>query len=204
MTFALSQNLTSEQSIVDLISTIIPFDDLESQNIQETLTWIKNGAQIFRLQKPDVPPKHLVCYFVLFDEKAQKILLVDHKKSQLWLPPGGHVEPGEHPQDTVSRECLEELGIDPDFWCESPFFLTSTVTVGLTPGHTDVSLLYILKGNKDASYSFDRREFNAIRWFDFDEIPFKKSDPHMERFIQKKIKLSPGADMVCPRLPQIC
>lgn len=185
MTFGLAQDFTSEKSVIDVISTIIPFDDLESQHIQETLSWIRSGAQIFRLQKPDIPPKHLVSYFILFDENAQKILLVDHKKSQLWLPAGGHVEPGEHPQDAVSRECLEELRIDADFWCEYPFFLTSTVTVGLTPGHTDVSLWYVLKGDKHASYSFDQREFNAIRWFDFDEIPFKKSDPHMERFIKK-------------------
>ncbi|MBY0272785.1 MAG: NUDIX hydrolase [Alphaproteobacteria bacterium] len=185
MTFALVKNFVSEKSIVDIISTIIPFDDLESQHIQKTLAWISSGAQIFRLKKPDIPPKHLVSYFILFDERAQKILLVDHIKSQLWLPAGGHVEPGEHPQDTVSRECLEELGIDTDFWCESPFFLTSTVTVGFTPGHTDVSLWYILKGDKDVSYSFDRGEFNAIQWFGWDEIPFERSDPHMERFIQK-------------------
>ncbi|MBX9620844.1 MAG: NUDIX hydrolase [Alphaproteobacteria bacterium] len=185
MTSSPFRNLTSEQNVVDVISTIIPFDDLESQQILETLTWIRSGAQIFRLQKPDIPPKHLVSYFILFDENAQKILLVDHKKSQLWLPAGGHVESGEYPQDTVSRECLEELGICADFWCRSPFFLTSTVTVGLTPGHTDVSLWYILKGNEDASYSFDRGEFNAIKWFGWDEVPFKKSDPHMERFIQK-------------------
>ena len=174
------------RSIIEkIILTLIPFDNIEYQHIQETLGWIRSGAPIFRLQKPDIPPKHLVSYFVLFDERAQKILLMDHKKSQLWLPAGGHVEPSEHPKDTVSRECFEELSICADFWCGFPFFLTSTITVGLTPGHTDVSLWYILKGDKDASYSFDRGEFNTIKWFGWNEIPFKKSDPHMERFIQK-------------------
>ena len=171
--------------IEEVISTLIPFDNIESQHIQETLAWIKSGSPIFRLQKPDIPPKHLVSYFILFDEKAQKILLVDHKKAQLWLPAGGHVEPDEHPQDTASRECLEELGIPADFWCASPLFLTPTMTVGLTAGHTDVSLWYVLKGEEGASYLFDQGEFNTIRWFDFNEIPFRKSDPHMKRFIQK-------------------
>jgi hypothetical protein len=53
---------TSDKSVVNVISTIIPFDDLESQHIQETLAWIKSGAQIFRLQKPDIPPKALEEY----------------------------------------------------------------------------------------------------------------------------------------------
>ncbi|MFI5343447.1 MAG: NUDIX domain-containing protein [Chlamydiales bacterium] len=37
--------------------------------------------------------------------------LVDHKKANLWLPAGGHVEPNEHPRETVKREILEELSI---------------------------------------------------------------------------------------------
>lgn len=172
--------------IEGIVSSITPFDDIERHHIHETLTWIQSGVQIFRLQKPDIPPKHLVSYFVLFDEKAQKILLVDHKKAQLWLPAGGHVEPDEHPQDTVRRECLEELGVSAEFWQNSsPFFLTSTMTVGLTAGHTDVSLWYVLKGDHHASYSFDQGEFNAIRWFDWNEIPYTKADPHLERFMQK-------------------
>ena len=44
--------------------------------------------------KPDVPPKHLVSYFALVDERRGKLLLVDHKLAGLWLPSGGHVEPG--------------------------------------------------------------------------------------------------------------
>jgi len=29
-----------------------------------------------------------------------------------WALPGGHVEPGELPQEAVSRECLEEIGVE--------------------------------------------------------------------------------------------
>ena len=39
------------------------------------------------------------------------VLLVNHINAGLWLPPGGHVEPDEHPAQTASREALEELGI---------------------------------------------------------------------------------------------
>ena len=134
--------------------TLIPFDDLEQNQIQETLKWIESGAPIFRLQKPDIPPQHLVSYFVLFDEKEQSILLVDHKKAQLWLPTGGHVEKDEDPRETVKRECFEELQIQADFWQVAPLFLTSTVTVGLTAGHKDVSFWYVLKGSTREIYIY--------------------------------------------------
>jgi 8-oxo-dGTP pyrophosphatase MutT (NUDIX family) len=168
-----------------LIRAIIPYDDVEQEHINDTCLWIESGEPIFRVQKPDVPNKHLVSYFVLFDDVHQKILLVDHKKALLWLPSGGHVEIDEDPKTTVERECLEELGVRADFWVPDPFFITSTLTVGLTAGHTDVSLWYVLKGDSHATYQFDEEEFNDIRWFHLDEVPHSKSDPHMERFIQK-------------------
>lgn len=182
---ALLQKSSPEQDTVDVISAIVPFDDLESQHIQETLAWIQSGDQIFRLQKPATPLKHLVCYFIVLDEKAQKILLVDHKKAGLWLPAGGHVELNENPQDAARRECFEELAIAAEFLHETPLFLSSVTDVDHIPGHTDVSLWYVLKGEAGASYEFDQREFNSIQWFDFDEIPLQISDPHMGRFIQK-------------------
>jgi 8-oxo-dGTP pyrophosphatase MutT (NUDIX family) len=173
------------ESIYDLVSNIKPLDDIESEHIQSTLQWIQSGDPLYRITKPDIPNKHLVAYFVLYDKDASKILLVDHKKAQLWLPTGGHVEVDEHPRDTVIRECFEELGIHADFWLESPLFLTSTMTVGLTAGHTDVSLWYVLRGKDQHNYSFDIEEFNSIRWFHIDEVETQKTDPHMSRFVRK-------------------
>ena len=143
---ALHSNSIREH-IHTLIRAIIPYDDVEQEHINDTCLWIESGEPIFRVQKPDVPNKHLVSYFVLFDDVHQKILLVDHKKALLWLPSGGHVEIDEDPKTTVERECLEELNVTADFWSPHPLFLTSTVTVGLTAGHTDVSLWYVLKGD---------------------------------------------------------
>jgi 8-oxo-dGTP diphosphatase len=186
MTPARAIKILDMKSIVyHIVANILPVDNLEREHIQDTLTWIQSGEPIFRVQKPDVPPKHLVSYFVLFDENAKKVLLVDHKKAKLWLPSGGHVEVGEHPRDAAVRECLEELEIEAEFWKNDPIFLTSTKTVGLTAGHTDVSLWYVLSADHQMNYQFDAEEFTAIEWFSLDKIPYERSDPHMERFINK-------------------
>jgi 8-oxo-dGTP diphosphatase len=176
---------TAAEIIYEIVANISAFDSIEERHIQDTLIWIDSGVPIFRIAKPNIPNKHLVSYFVLFDREAKKILLVDHKNAKLWLPTGGHVEIDESPKDAVKRECIEELGIIADFWHEEPIFLTSTVTVGLTAGHTDVSLWYVLNGNSQQTYKFDVNEFNAINWFGFNEIPYDKTDMHMRRFISK-------------------
>ncbi len=41
-----------------------------------------------------------------------RVLLLKHKKLKKWLPPGGHVDPNETPQEAAVREVKEECGID--------------------------------------------------------------------------------------------
>lgn len=177
----------SIHNIIQEINSIQPFDTLEKQHIQETLAWVKSGDPLFRTHKPDIPPKHLVSYFVLLDNIQQKLLLVDHKLARLWLPAGGHVDPEEHPRTTAIRECEEELNIQAVFWQDEPFFLSSDMTFDANdkPNHIDVCLWYILKKPEDQTINFDTREFHGIHWFHFDEIPFENSDPHMKRFLNK-------------------
>ncbi|MBC5793388.1 MAG: NUDIX domain-containing protein [Nanohaloarchaea archaeon] len=42
--------------------------------------------------------------------KDGRVLLLNHKKLDMWLQPGGHVEEGETPTETAKREVLEETG----------------------------------------------------------------------------------------------
>ena len=176
-------NIRSE--IHQIVSAIRPLDSLEDQHIRFVLEWIESGNEIFRIEKPATPDTHLVSYFVVVDQNTNQILLTDHKKSGLWLPPGGHVEINEHPIETVKREAKEELGIEAEFLFDEPIFLTVTKTVGQTAGHADVSLWYVLKGNSHTSIDYEKEEFNGVRWFGFDELPYDRSDPHMGRFIAK-------------------
>jgi hypothetical protein len=102
-----TQDTSLRADIRDEITGIAPFDAAEEAVIKDVVAWLDSGAEIVRRAKPATPPKHLVSYFLLVD--GDHILLVDHRTSGLWLPSGGHVEPGEHPRATVEREVIEEL-----------------------------------------------------------------------------------------------
>ena len=92
---------------------------------------------------------------------------------------------GEHPRDTALREAREELSIDGEFLVDGPVFLSITETVGKTAGHTDVSLWYALRGNRNANLQFDDSEFRSVRWFHRDDVPMDRTDKHMSRFLKK-------------------
>lgn len=178
------------QAIRDIVSQITPFDKLERTHKQSVLDWIDSGAPLFRIEKPDKPPKHLVSYFALFDEKTGQFMLIDHVKAQAWVPPGGHVDVDEDPRYTVIREAKEELGINASFdtkYGDSPLLVTETITKGYG-NHTDVSLWYVIRGDSGTKLTYDQREMSEYKWLSPTEIlamDITLLDPQMHRFIRK-------------------
>lgn len=173
------------EQIKALVKGIEPLDRMEAAHVATALAWINGGEPLFRTQKPATPPQHLVAYFVVVDLTTHHLLLTDHKDAGLWLPSGGHVEPNEHPRDTVVREAWEELGIEADFVWPEPNFLTVTQTQGQSAGHTDVSLWYALRGDRSVVLTHDPGEFHGVAWFAFADLPSTRVEPHLARFVAK-------------------
>lgn len=183
------------------LAEILPLDDREHADIARSVQLILSGASLYRGKQPDMPSPHLVSYFPLVDPDAQAVLLGAHRKSGLWLPPGGHVEPGEHPRNTVRRECVEELREYPAFLHPAPVFVTITRTVSTHP-HEDISLWYALRGCVNRLPDYDRGEYTDMRWFALPDLPFAQSDPQLHRFVAKMSDTAPAAQGEMPHAAQ--
>jgi 8-oxo-dGTP pyrophosphatase MutT (NUDIX family) len=92
--------------------------------------------------------------------EGESTLLHWHKKLQIWLPPGGHIDPDEDPVQAVVREVLEETGITAEVVPHMPDHAFSNVaqlpsplsiivaTVGATPEepeHQHIDMCYALR-----------------------------------------------------------
>jgi 8-oxo-dGTP pyrophosphatase MutT (NUDIX family) len=100
---------------------------------------------------------------------ADRVLLHRHKKLGMWLPPGGHIDPGELPDEAALRETLEESGVRVRL-VDGPLALPSGHTVApdeparlvqplgiqledIGPGHQHIDLIYVaqpLDGQPDS------------------------------------------------------
>lgn len=47
--------------------------------------------------------------FIIYNERC---LMIWHHKLNCWLCPGGHLEPGEDPEEGLHREVMEEVGLE--------------------------------------------------------------------------------------------
>jgi 8-oxo-dGTP diphosphatase len=182
-----------------LVAGIVPADALERDHQAAALAWLDRTPDIYRRGRPATPPQHLVAYAVLTDPADGGVFLVDHRLAGLWLPAGGHVEPGEDLVATVRRETREELGIDAEFppGGGRPAFVTVTRTTG-PPAlqHTDVSLWYVIRGHRQLPIRLDQREFAGGRWWTAAEISAADPavfDPHFGRFLTKLGAPAPGS-----------
>jgi 8-oxo-dGTP diphosphatase len=175
-----------------LVAAIAPVDAREADDQAACLAWIASGAPLCRTAKPATPPQHLVAYAVAIDPARRQILLADHRQAGLWLPTGGHVEPGEHPAIAAGRELHEELGIDGDPLGapDAPVMITVTTTAGtVTARHVDVSFWYAFRVDADAVLRPDPGELRAVRWWPFDQVRpgagERRIGPGIDRFLTK-------------------
>lgn len=115
-------------------------------------------------------------------------LLIYHRKQKKWLPPGGHIDPGELPSDAAIREALEETGLhielimDESVWIEGKEesnamsiprpYLCLLENIAATPkeeAHQHIDLIYVGRPIGGAIL-FNEKETEEIRWFGKEEI----------------------------------
>jgi 8-oxo-dGTP pyrophosphatase MutT (NUDIX family) len=113
---------------------------------------------------------HFCVYFLPFNAERKEVFLVHHKKSGLWLSPGGHIDRGETLLEALNREIVEELGVKDFFKVEArPFLLTITAIDNKAQPckeHYDVWYLAPTDGH---NFDIDPTEFHETRWLPIDE-----------------------------------
>jgi ADP-ribose pyrophosphatase YjhB (NUDIX family) len=113
--------------------------------------------------------------FIVFDGK---VLLVNHPRYDLWLPPGGHIELDEDPEEALFREIKEETGLEVEILSTKPnldfpgnkyIYLPAYISVhDANPPHKHIGLSYFAKAKNAQNLKSD--EHTETRWFSADEI----------------------------------
>lgn len=135
--------------------------------------------------------KHFTASTFVVDSR-NRVLLMWHKRLERWMPPGGHVDENELPEETAKRECKEETGLDveivgdtqPDVFgphsdegrmMKKPFaMLLENIPASPSrgePAHLHMDFLYRAKPvDEGAMLTMQPDEMDELRWFTLEEI----------------------------------
>ena len=126
------------------------------------------------------PDRHFtVAVFVAWEGR---ILLHRHRKLGMWLPPGGHIEENELPDDAAVREVLEETGLRVELVGDRREDVSDPVQLhrpagvqleNIGPGHQHIDLIYFAKPAGTVEIYRDYSE-DEVGWYgpeDWDALP---------------------------------
>jgi 8-oxo-dGTP pyrophosphatase MutT (NUDIX family) len=91
----------------------------------------------------------------------------------MWLPPGGHIEQGELPDDAAVREVLEETGLEVELVGERREDVSDPVQLhrpagvqleNIGPGHQHIDLIYFAKPKGPTGIEKDFDE-DKLGWY---------------------------------------
>ena len=141
-----------------------PYHD--PQTVKKFLERIRQGPPYLRDEGLEA---HFCTFLAPVNLKERKIFIGHHKKGDSWMPPGGHIDLGENPIDTVGREWYEELG-----------FVMTDEKIELF----DISMITIKRPNQKCKihydfwhmvhsdlklFKYDEREFYKAGWYDIEQ-----------------------------------
>ena len=116
----------------------------------------------------------------VFVVHAERVLLHYHRKLGKWLPPGGHVEDDELPDDAACREVLEETGVrvrlvgGRGLPIDEPRQLVVPAGIqveNIYPGHQHIDLVYFaLLDSEHAEVDPRLAESDQVGWYALEEL----------------------------------
>ena len=128
----------------------------------------------------------------------KKVLLIHHRKLDLWLPVGGHIDANETPDEALKREFKEEVNLEVEIVnysnvpkegnvkenCALPFY-TNVHSVG---DHDHYCLFYVCSVQNPPQLKINHEVKNAA-WFSLQELEQDHIPPDVRTIAHKAMEI---------------
>jgi 8-oxo-dGTP pyrophosphatase MutT (NUDIX family) len=134
---------------------------------RESLSMAIMAAELDRLVHPfdaAVDPTHVTASAIVIGRRG--VVLHRHRRLHRWMQPGGHIDPGETPDQAAIRECVEETGLAVAHPADRPILVHVDVHHA-AQGHVHLDVRYVVSA-ADRDPSPAPGESQDVAWFSWD------------------------------------
>lgn len=127
-----------------------------------------------------------------------RVLLHYHAKLGMWLPPGGHIETNELPDEAAVRETLEEAGIAVEIAGEKALSLDYPCQLyrpegiqleDIAPGHQHIDLIYFARPvDAEPAIPPELTERDRVGWYAPEEMELMDVNEEIRSWCEKAVK----------------
>lgn len=137
---------------------------------------------------------HLTGSAWVVDPDLRRTLLTHHRRLEMWVQPGGHVEEDPDMLAAAWREAKEESGLSS---VTSPAASIFDLDVHVIPGrkaevrhlHYDIRYLFIADPTEPLAATWESKE---LRWVDLEQIGELTQEESISRMVRKTVALRDG------------
>ena len=179
----MTQERSPHGSALRLLGEFKPLDDEQDRNRRDVVAYLLAHADGLHR---DCRPDHVTASAIVLSKDGRKVMLDLHRKVQLWLQFGGHVEPSDVDlAEAALREAREESGITQlSLWSTQPVRIDVHPAPCGARNHLDVQFVAWCDSDLEPTPS---AESHDVRWFDVDLLP-RPTDDAVEALVAAGVR----------------
>lgn len=135
---------------------------------------------------------HLTASAWVVDTTQMKVLLTHHKKLDMWVQLGGHIEAED--KDIYAacvRELKEESGFTNLELVSKAIFDIDVHTIPISnagfPAHSHYDIRFLFQGDSSQTPIFDTKESHHVTWVDMNKISNYSNENSVKRMVNKTL-----------------
>ena len=153
-------------------------------NVKKTLKFLEEG-NCFSNTNFD---GHFTASAWVVDQHKNKVLMTHHKKLNMWLQLGGHIDGENDLLSAALREAKEESGIENFKIISDQIFdldIHNIPKIDSHPPHTHYDVRFLFEANSKKEKVVVSEESNAVVWIDINKACEKNSELSIKRMVDK-------------------